>query len=550
MLDARLNALESALADPSQHGSLQQLILDLAHVATEEADAAARQACLEAERQGQGLAASVRAEARAALQAEQAAAVSLRQGLQQAVTALEAEKSAGATRESQLADLRKAVEQARAELQAERSGAAGRERDLKHAVQALEAEQTARAAERQKLDELQAELKTQRAAAARERELAAAQQALEQELETEQAAHAAVSEQLQALKAAGETERASIGQMREAVKRLKGDLETALREVANARREAVAARADAEAVRGELEAARGDVEVNSKTSSHSQAELEKSLKELQRTVRETQIALKAAETRAADAEARAADAEKKVADAEKRGADAEKRVADAKMKAASAEARAAEAAAAREALQAQLDAAVQAPDPSGESEGEGVDRERYEQLLAANEKQIRSLELAARDADARAEAAEKELRSMRRVRDAEAGAPGDATPRAVAPAAAASEDEATHSGPARAAKRHAMPEQIDIQIDGIAAKLIDLSITGAQILAPAALKPNRVMKLTIPHRNKVITCKGKIMWSKLETAIKTGGQLWYRGGLQFTASDQAAIEAFLSSYSS
>ena len=95
-----------------------------------------------------------------------------------------------------------------------------------------------------------------------------------------------------------------------------------------------------------------------------------------------------------------------------------------------------------------------------------------------------------------------------------------------------------------------MPEQIEIQIDGIAAKLIDLSITGAQILAPAALKPNRIMKLTIPHRNKVITCKGKIMWSKLETAIKTGGQLWYRGGLQFTASDQAAIEAFINSHSS
>src|SRR5947208_359095 len=96
MLDARLNALESALADPSQHGSLQQLILDLARVATEEADAAARQACLEAEQQGQGLAASIRAEARAAVQAEQATAVSLRQGLQQAMTALETEKSAGA----------------------------------------------------------------------------------------------------------------------------------------------------------------------------------------------------------------------------------------------------------------------------------------------------------------------------------------------------------------------------------------------------------------------------------------------------------------------
>jgi hypothetical protein len=37
------------------------------------------------------------------------------------------------------------------------------------------------------------------------------------------------------------------------------------------------------------------------------------------------------------------------------------------------------------------------------------------------------------------------------------------------------------------------------------------------------------------------------MWSKLETAIKTGGQLWYRGGLQFSASDPGAIEAFIGS---
>jgi hypothetical protein len=254
------------------------------------------------------------------------------------------------------------------------------------------------------------------------------------------------------------------------------------------------------------------------------------------------------EARAADAEKKVADAEKRGADAEKRVADAEKRVAESKIKVAAAEMRITEAVNAREALQAQLDAALQTPQSAGE--GEGVDRDRYEQLLAANEKQIRSLELAARDADARAEAAERELRSMRRPPEGAAGAPGDASPRAAGPAAPAFAEDATHSGPARAAKRVAMPEQIEIQIDGITAKLIDLSITGAQILAPASLKPNRIMKLTIPHKNKVITCKGKIMWSKLETAIKTGGQLWYRGGLQFTASDQAAIEAFISSHSS
>jgi chromosome segregation ATPase len=568
MLDARLNALESALADPTQHGSLQQLILDLARVATEEADAAARQACIEAERQGQGLAASVRAEARTAIQAEQAAALSLRQGLQQALTALETEKAAGAKREQELADLRRVVDQVRSELQTERSGAAGRERDLKQAVQSLEAEQAARATERRQLDEFQTELKSLRTAAARERELAAAQQALERELQNEQSAHGAVREQLQALQTAGESERAAMAQVRDTVKRMKGDLETALREVASARRETASARGDAETLRGELEsarselaavrseldsarhkveAARGDGEARSQTLSQSQVELEKSLKDMQRTAREAQQALKAAEGKAAEADARAADAGVRAVEAAAaRIADAESRAKAAQARAAEAEARFKEVAATRDALQAQLEAAMQTPPPSGE--GDATDRDRYEALLAANEKQIRSLELAAHDAAARAEAAEGELRAMRRGPETEGASPGGSPAHASNPAAAGS-SEAVHDGPVRGAKRVAISEQTEIQIDGIPAKLVDLSLTGAQILAPSALKPNRIMKLTIPDRNKVITCKGKIMWSRLETSMKLGGQLWYRGGLQFTAADQAAIQAFLNTHS-
>ena len=52
-LDSRLTALEKALADPKQHGSLESLILDLARIATEEADATARHAVLDAQKAGQ-----------------------------------------------------------------------------------------------------------------------------------------------------------------------------------------------------------------------------------------------------------------------------------------------------------------------------------------------------------------------------------------------------------------------------------------------------------------------------------------------------------------
>src|SRR6202011_4278211 len=93
MLDARLTALEKSLPDPRQHSSLEQNILDLARVATEEADATARQAYLDAEREGQRLVAAARAEARAALEGEQAATASLRLELREALAAVQQERA-------------------------------------------------------------------------------------------------------------------------------------------------------------------------------------------------------------------------------------------------------------------------------------------------------------------------------------------------------------------------------------------------------------------------------------------------------------------------
>src|SRR5215203_3549264 len=92
-LNSRLTALEKALADPKQHGSLEALILDLARLATEEADATARHAVVDAQKAAQSAAAAARTEA---LEAPEAAK----------------KEAAGASRE--LAALRESVEQQQA----------------------------------------------------------------------------------------------------------------------------------------------------------------------------------------------------------------------------------------------------------------------------------------------------------------------------------------------------------------------------------------------------------------------------------------------------
>jgi hypothetical protein len=99
----------------------------------------------------------------------------------------------------------------------------------------------------------------------------------------------------------------------------------------------------------------------------------------------------------------------------------------------------------------------------------------------------------------------------------------------------------------RAAQRYMMAEQVDIQIDGTPSKLIDLSTTGAQVLCPAAMKPNRMVKLTLPLGDKTVSCKGKVMWARLEPS--KGGQLWYRAGMSFTTVDEKGVEAFLKRHS-
>lgn len=157
---------------------------------------------------------------------------------------------------------------------------------------------------------------------------------------------------------------------------------------------------------------------------------------------------------------------------------------------------------------------------SRSSEASGTQTEHEQALGGAQQ--------ALREAETRAEIAEGELALLH------AAVPPAAAPRPVAP------NEEFRG--VRAAKRLTISGELDIEIDGVPAKLVDVSVTGAQILASASMKPNRLVRLTLPSGDQTMVCKAKIMWSRLEPRA---GQMWYRAGLSFTAVDQIALETFI-----
>ena len=98
--------------------------------------------------------------------------------------------------------------------------------------------------------------------------------------------------------------------------------------------------------------------------------------------------------------------------------------------------------------------------------------------------------------------------------------------------------------PVRRASRQAFRHEVAIQIDGSEGVLVDLSVTGAQLLSTTALKPNRVVKLLLPLEQGGVPCKGKIVWARLEPPSR-GAAFKYRAGVFFTAVDERAVEAFI-----
>ena len=88
----------------------------------------------------------------------------------------------------------------------------------------------------------------------------------------------------------------------------------------------------------------------------------------------------------------------------------------------------------------------------------------------------------------------------------------------------------------RAAVRLATVRDARLALDGTTVDVVDLSVTGAQVLAPLKLVPGQVVQVLFRDQRRAMECSAAIVWGALEGADAARG-VRYRAGLDFRDGD-------------
>ena len=64
------------------------------------------------------------------------------------------------------------------------------------------------------------------------------------------------------------------------------------------------------------------------------------------------------------------------------------------------------------------------------------------------------------------------------------------------------------------------------------ARLVNVSVTGAQVVSSSVLRPNQDLRLRLRHEEMSVALDAVVVWSKLELEC---GATRYRAGIHFTA---------------
>ena len=116
-------------------------------------------------------------------------------------------------------------------------------------------------------------------------------------------------------------------------------------------------------------------------------------------------------------------------------------------------------------------------------------------------------------------------------------APGPAVAEIVPPAVAPLDQRGTRRAP-----RFQIVEGIEVQIDGNAAALVDLSTLGAQVISQVILKPNQRIRFTLVDPPRQTRCRAAVAWAAFEIPK---GTACYRAGIEFFGADQEFVARFI-----
>jgi hypothetical protein len=93
----------------------------------------------------------------------------------------------------------------------------------------------------------------------------------------------------------------------------------------------------------------------------------------------------------------------------------------------------------------------------------------------------------------------------------------------------------------RASQRFQMKYHVEVVVDGARSQLVNLSVTGAQVVMPGRLQPQQNVRLTLMDDALETRVRALVAWSALELAH---AMIRYRAGIAFIDPDRNLIRAF------
>lgn len=93
----------------------------------------------------------------------------------------------------------------------------------------------------------------------------------------------------------------------------------------------------------------------------------------------------------------------------------------------------------------------------------------------------------------------------------------------------------------RQAARFPMKGSVGVTVNGERSQLVNLSVTGVQLLVPTRLRPEQSLRLALLDGSAETRLRGVVAWSAAEPS---GASVRYRAGVKFIDPDTQILEAF------
>ena len=98
------------------------------------------------------------------------------------------------------------------------------------------------------------------------------------------------------------------------------------------------------------------------------------------------------------------------------------------------------------------------------------------------------------------------------------------------------------------ARRYTFPPRTRVHLGKEAAVLVDVSVTGAQVICATSPEVGKIVTVTLPSDEAPCFCEGRLLWAQREQSAKNR-PFRYRVGLVFTALDEASLRAYIDRHS-